>query len=162
MDFTVDVIRSPEEAGPVRVLFKEYAASLGIDLGFQHFQEELDHLPGHYCPPSCMLLLARAGREAAGCAALHRLSSDTGELKRLYVRDICRHMGLGDLLIRTVLGRAVKMHYRYVRLDTLPSMGAAQKMYEKMGFYDIDPYVYNPVPGTRYMEMDLHRTAADV
>ena len=54
------------------------------------------------------------------------------------------------------------MHYRYVRLDTLPSMGAAQKMYEKMGFYDIDPYVYNPVPGTRYMEMDLHRTAADV
>ncbi|MDU4855678.1 MAG: GNAT family N-acetyltransferase, partial [Clostridioides difficile] len=43
----------------------------------------------------------------------------------------------------------------HMRLDTLPSMKSAQGLYEKFGFYDIEPYTYNPIEGARYMELKL-------
>jgi ribosomal protein S18 acetylase RimI-like enzyme len=49
---------TPEEVALAAALFREYAASLGVDLSFQHFDEELASLPGDYAPPSGRLLLA--------------------------------------------------------------------------------------------------------
>jgi len=34
-------------------------------------------------------------------------------------------------------------------------MKKAQEMYMAFGFYDIEPYVYNPIEGTRFMELYL-------
>ena len=45
--------------------------------------------------------------------------------------------------------------YRYVVLDTLPSMRAAQRLYESLGFVDCAPYTYNPLSGARFMRVDL-------
>lgn len=47
------------------------------------------------------------------------------------------------------------MNYQYIRLDTLPTMKSAQALYTSLGFYDIEPYVYNPIEGTRFMELRL-------
>ena len=136
-------------------MFLEYAETLGVDLSFQNFEEELKTLPERYGPPDGLVIIAYVDGRSAGCAALHMLTPDICEMKRLYVRDEYRELGIGSKLIEKILGEASSREYRYIRLDTLPTMAKAQKLYESFGFYDIDPYVYNPVPGTRYLERKL-------
>ena len=139
----------------VKQLFLEYAQSLKIDLAFQDFERELNSLPGKYAPSEGALILALVDEKAAGCIALRKISEDTCEMKRLYVRNDYRGLGIGRRLISMIIEEAVKINYQYIRLDTLPTMKKAQDLYISLGFYDIEPYVYNPIKGTRFMELKL-------
>jgi len=137
-------------------LFQEYAASLGFNLCFQSFDQELAGLPGEYAPPQGRLLLARTGGELAGCVALHPLQAGVCEMKRLYVRPQYRGQGIGRALLNTVLGEARAIGYQRMRLDTVePVMQDAVRMYRAYGFREIPPYRENPIPGALYMEIEL-------
>ena len=148
----------PHDLPIVRTLFEEYAASLGVDLGFQNFDAELASLPGKYQPPSGQLLLAWRGDEAVGCVALRGMDAEACEMKRLYVRPSARGLDLGRQLVVRLCELAAQAGYRCMRLDTLADMHAAQRLYGSLGFEPIEPYVYNPVPGTKYMERRLPGT----
>ncbi|HKC70615.1 MAG TPA: GNAT family N-acetyltransferase [Terriglobales bacterium] len=137
-------------------MFQEYAASLGFNLCFQSFDQELAGLPGEYAPPQGRLLLARTGGELAGCVALHPLQAGVCEMKRLYVRPQYRGQGIGRALLNTVLGEARAIGYQRMRLDTVePVMQDAVRMYRAYGFREIPPYRENPIPGALYMEIEL-------
>jgi putative acetyltransferase len=139
----------------VRVLFEEYAASLGFDLTFQGFEHEVRGLPGEYGPPRGRLLVARVGSELVGCVGLRPLGGDVCELKRLYVRPAHRGSGAGRALTEAVISAARELGYAWIRLDTVPAMEAARALYRSLGFREIPPYRYNPIPGTAYMELRL-------
>jgi ribosomal protein S18 acetylase RimI-like enzyme len=113
----------------VRGLFREYAKSLSIDLGFQDFEAELAALPGKYKPPKKRLLLAWSGTEAVGCVALRPLEGDACEMKRLYVRPQARGEQLGRRLAERSCQEAHSADYSRICLDMLPTMAATIKLY---------------------------------
>ncbi len=140
----------------LKQLFLEYNHSLNIDLCFQDFGTELKNLPGKYAPPNGVLILALFNGKGAGCIALRKFSENICEMKRLYVRDEYRGLGIGRKLVSMIIEEAIRLNYRYVRLDTLETLKNALGLYESFGFYDIEPYVYNPIAGARFMELELN------
>jgi ribosomal protein S18 acetylase RimI-like enzyme len=145
----------PGEHAVAKRLVEEYVDSLGVDLGFQDIEHELADFPGAYEPPSGRLLLAFLEGEPVGCVAVKRFDGDACELKRLYVRPEGRGIGLGRRLTEAAMDAARELGYRRMRLDTLPSMAAARSLYRSLGFAEIDPYRFNPVPGTAFFEREL-------
>jgi GNAT superfamily N-acetyltransferase len=146
---------TPDDVEAARELFQEYASSLGFDLGFQGFERELRELPGEYAPPAGALLLARLGADPVGCVAVRPLERDCCEMKRLYVRPAFRGTGAGRALARAAIVAAEKAGHARMRLDTVPQMDEARGLYRSLGFVEIEPYRFNPVPGTSFMELAL-------
>jgi putative acetyltransferase len=138
-----------------RKLFTEYARSLPIDLSFQQFDQELVALHQQYGYPAGALLLAYHKRRLAGCVGVRELCSGTAELKRLYVRPAYRGLDLGRFLTERALETAKALGYCAIRLDTLASMHAAQKLYRALGFVPIPAYRFNPEKGAVYLEKIL-------
>ena len=153
-------IEPASDMDEVRAIFREYAESTGIDLAFQKFDEELAALPDFYvtilvarrCGAGVPPALRNEGRPEActtqdvtACVALRHLDATTCEMKRLYVRTLALR----------VIEEARSRGYRTMRLDTLPAMTAAMALYESLGFVDVEPYRYNPVPGSRFLELTL-------
>ncbi len=155
--FRIRPARAPPDIASAAALFEEYAAGLGVDLGYQGFAAELAGLPGLYAPPAGELLLAWGeSGEALGCVALRPLEERrVCEMKRLYVRPAGRRLGLGQALVAAIMAKATALGYAEMRLDTLPSMGAAAALYRKVGFAEIAPYYASPIAGTLYLSRAL-------
>ena len=151
---------STEDLQHIAQLFREYADSLGVDLSFQNFEQELAHLPGDYAAPRGALLIAYVDGAVAGCCALRPLDNcdyaNAAEMKRLYIRKAFRGFGLGRQLTESVLDCARQAGYASVLLDTLDDMEAARNLYTDLGFESIEPYYHNPLAGAHYLKVDIY------
>lgn len=150
---------TPAELQVTRLIFEEYAQQLGVDLCFQNFDAELNDLPGDYAQPQGALLMAMVDGQLAGCCAMRQLvSSDypnACEMKRLYVRDRYRRLGLGRQLAEAIMDAARVAGYHHMLLDTLTEMESARALYQDLKFEEIPPYYHNPIAGAHYLKVDL-------
>jgi putative acetyltransferase len=150
---------TPALLDATRAIFREYAGQLGVDLCFQNFDAELASLPGEYAAPLGALLLATVDGEIAGCGALRALPDadypNACEMKRLYVRPAFRRFGIGRALAQALFDRASQAGYSNLLLDTLDDMEVARGLYASLGFEEIPPYYFNPVPGAHYLKARL-------
>ncbi|KAJ6018297.1 hypothetical protein N7451_001676 [Penicillium sp. IBT 35674x] len=173
MAVSIEPAQFPRDIDATHSLLSGYASSLGIDLTFQSFQDELDSLPGMYdASQGGALLIARAHRDlpqyqtissvsppsspsphapVVGCVALRRSSNNWCEMKRLYVLPEARGLRLGDKLVVAIMEKAKSLGYSGIRLDTLPEMIAAQRLYRRYGFVEIDSYYDSPIEATIFM-----------
>jgi len=138
-------VATQAEVPAVRTLLREYERWTGTDLCFQDFAREMEELPGDYVAPGGVLLVARVQGRIVGCVAAHRWSEGVCEMKRLFVREEARGSGCW----------ARDAGYRRMLLDTLPVMEGAQRLYARLGFREVPAYRANPVPGARFLELDL-------
>jgi len=148
---------SPGDLAAARALILDYQVSLGIDLAFQHFDDEIASLATMYGPPHGALYLATLDVAPVGCVGVRPFTPEPGccEMKRLYVAPAARGLGLGRRLAVQSMSTARALGYTRMRLDTLPSMQDAQALYVALGFRDIAPYRHSPVAGTRFLEAAL-------
>lgn len=156
-EFVLLSAATPSEYDAARRLFVEYARSLSFDLCFQNFEAELAGMATMYGAPHGGLILVREGAagEFVGCAGIRRIDERTAELKRMYVRDAYRKLGLGRRLLERAIELARELGYRAIRLDTMPSMARAIALYRQYGFREIENYRYNPEPGALFFELSL-------
>ncbi len=166
MDSPTINIRPPEDADEwhlARAILAEYGQSLGVDLSFQRFDEEVAQLEARYCAPRCAFLLAWVDGAVAGCGALAPLpeecAANAAEMRRLYVRPVFRRFGLGRDMAQALMTLAVEAGFDEMLLDTLSDMAAARELYESLGFEPTDPYYFNPLPGAHYFRADLRADA---
>ena len=158
-DISLIIADTPQLLDEAREIFRDYAASLNVDLCFQNFDDELRCLPGEYAAPHGHLLLAFVDGALAGCGAMRPLPdvdhANACEMKRLYVRPAFRRFGLGRLMAQALLDEAQRSGYSAMLLDTLDDMEAARGLYGALGFEEVPPYYFNPIPGAHYLKAEL-------
>ncbi|MFZ6010439.1 MAG: GNAT family N-acetyltransferase [Bacteroidota bacterium] len=159
MDIQFKIAASQLEFEHGKTLFQLYVDQLGVDLSFQNFKDELESLATQYNKPDGALIIAYAGETAIGCVAIRKLDAQIGELKRMFVLPDYRKYKIGKKLLEESIRTATALGYKKIRLDTLPTMTAAQNLYRQYGFYEIPPYRFNPIEGTIFMEKLLSDTA---
>lgn len=158
--FTVKPVTTQADLNATILLFEAYAASLGIDLTFQDFANEMTSMPGKYASPAGTLLLAESPAGAIGCVGLRPFGSHGHcEMKRLYVDPKGRGLGVGKALATAVINEAKRLGYKAICLDTLPTMSSARALYESLGFRETEPYYNTPLEGTVFLELPLVQVA---
>jgi putative acetyltransferase len=130
---------------------------------FGTLEREAERLPMSFTEQGGGSLLARISSnstrgEPAGFVAWRAIAesahvtADAWEMKRLWVRQAARGLGLGRLLTQAVLDRATAARRRAIYLDTAPeSMGSAYRLYLEMGFTPCERYNDNPVEGLAFL-----------
>ncbi|KAK5011667.1 hypothetical protein LTR28_009402 [Elasticomyces elasticus] len=128
--FINTLVRTPSDHSAILALFRAYAAFFNIDLTFEDFAAELRALPGKYSPPQEELLLARTATGIAlGCVAVRSVSAaGCCEMERLYTVPRARGRALVDGVVRV----ARDIRYVEMRVDMLPSMVGALRLYENV------------------------------
>lgn len=156
--FTIEPARSDHDLQATVELIYEYVKWLDLDISFQNFDAEIAEMPGKYKPPTGELFLARGDDgNAIGCVALRPLASQICEMKRLWVRNAAKGLGVGKALVAAAIKVGKQLGYQKIRLDTLPKMAAALGLYKSFGFVEIEPYYQTPLPSTHFLELDLTR-----
>ena len=107
-----------------------------------------------FTPPGGAFLVARALGEPVGCGGLKTGAPGTGEIKRLWVAEQARGLGLGQRLLDALETHARDMGFVRLRLDTNKSLTEAQALYRKNGYVEVPAFNDDPYPD-HWFEKDI-------
>ncbi len=149
----------------IKKLFDAYTRMLvenepGFDyyLGLQNYDDEVKDLRSKYGLPGGRLYIAIFKGRVAGCIALRKFDEENCEMKRLYVKPDFRDKGIGRKLIDKLIEDGKEIGYKYMLLDTLPSLNIALSLYESYGFKVVPPHSHSPIENSIFMRLNLDKS----
>jgi DNA-binding MarR family transcriptional regulator/GNAT superfamily N-acetyltransferase len=135
--FAVTDPASPE----ARACMAAYFAELGerFDGGFDP-GASLPATDSDLVEPSGLLLLARLHGEPVGCGALKFHGTEPAELKRMWVANRARGLGLGRRLLAELEDQARRHGATAVRLETNQALTEAITLYRSAGYAEVSAF----------------------
>jgi DNA-binding MarR family transcriptional regulator len=100
--------------------------------------------PDEARPPRGLFLLATLRGEAVGCGAVKHLPGGVSEIKRVWVADAARGLGLGRRLLGGLEAEARRAGAHTVRLDTNRTLTEAIAMYRSSGYDEVERFNDEP------------------
>jgi DNA-binding MarR family transcriptional regulator/GNAT superfamily N-acetyltransferase len=91
-------------------------------------------------PPAGLLLVASLQSEPVGCGALKFHHDAPTELKRMWVAEAARGLGLGRRLLDELESHAARGPSRVVRLETNETLAEAIALYRSAGYAEVEPF----------------------
>jgi DNA-binding MarR family transcriptional regulator/GNAT superfamily N-acetyltransferase len=95
-------------------------------------------------PPAGLLLVAYLHAEPVGCGALKFHGDAPTEIKRMWVAESARGLGVGRRLLAELEVQAARRGSRVLHLETNRSLTEAIRMYRSAGYTEVEPFNDEP------------------
>jgi DNA-binding MarR family transcriptional regulator/GNAT superfamily N-acetyltransferase len=95
-------------------------------------------------PPAGEMLIAYLRAEAIGCGAVKHHRGAPSEIKRMWVSESARGLGIGRRLLGELETRAADAGASAVRLDTNRALVEAIGLYRSSGYVEVEPFNAEP------------------
>jgi DNA-binding MarR family transcriptional regulator/GNAT superfamily N-acetyltransferase len=106
------------------------------------FDAALSSAPGvdSMRPPAGLFLVATLRGEPVGCGGLQFHGGAPPDIKRMWVAESARGLGIGRRLLAELEDRARAHGSRIVRLETNQSLGEAINLYRSSGYHEVEAF----------------------
>lgn len=135
----------PPSTLDARWCFDQYFAELNsrFDGGFD---SELSRsaYPAELMPPSGLLILGRLQGRPVGCGALKFHKKESAELKRMWIAESARGLGVGRRLLAELERHARNAGVKVLRLETNRALYEAIHLYRRSGYIEVEAFNAEP------------------
>ena len=148
----VEIAPADPEHPHARHCLDEYAAELNrrFSAGFEPGRSTLPD-PARLRPPDGLLLVATLRGEPVGCGALRMHGGEATDIKRMWVAERARGLGLGRRLLAALEAR---VETPVVRLETNRALTEAIALYRAAGYTEVEAFNAEPY-GDHWFEKRL-------
>jgi GNAT superfamily N-acetyltransferase len=138
---TVEVSPTDPTQPHARYCLSEYVAELDrrFDSGFD-VDRSLPADDSDLRPPAGVLLVARLRGLPIGCVALKLHDEQPAEIKRMWVHESARGLGVGRRLLTQAESYAADRGVRVLRLETNRSLVEAISLYRSAGYVEVEAF----------------------
>jgi ribosomal protein S18 acetylase RimI-like enzyme len=91
-------------------------------------------------PPAGLLVVASLHAEPIGCGALKLHDDEPAEIKRMWVAESARGLGVGRRLLTELEAYAAEHGARTIRLETNKTLVEAIRLYRSAGYIEVAPF----------------------
>ena len=121
-----------------------YAAELDRRVGTGHAWPAIAPTLGQLRRPRGLFVVARLRAEPVGCGGLKLPAGQPAEVKRMWIDETVRGLGVGRRLLAELERRAAEAGAQTVRLETNGALAEAIALYRSSGYEEIEPFNDEP------------------
>lgn len=128
----------PVDQDAVWALHKAALHGTGADLEDGHWDTDLFQIEQVYLNNQGEFLVGEIENRIVAMGAIKKITSTRSEIKRMRVHPDFQRRGLGQMMLAQLEARAIGLGYCTLQLDTTTLQVAAQQLYRKNGFVQLE------------------------